>query len=340
MRLILLGCFALSAAMILLASATTPWQLYAAFILMSFGWSGMGIVVIATVVSAWFVHRRGLAISIAFNGASCGGVVVAPSLLLLVGKFGFPTAMLIATAVMAAVLVPVVVAWVGAHPPDHLPDQETRNPTSSHAAAHRNNASRAMILRRLPFWTIAAPLGLALMAQIGFIVHQVPLLEPKIGRLGTGLAVAVTSSMAVIGRLCLGTIIDRLDPRVATAASVVSQAVALLTIGGTDEVWVLFLACALFGLTTGNLITLLPLIIHREFEAAAFTLVMGLSTAVSGVIGSLGPGLVAVVRDWSGGYAGALVFCVMLQLVAAATVLRGRRQGHDHGTMSQNIGSR
>ena len=47
-RLVLLGITALAASTILLAFATKPWQLYAAFILMSLGWTGMGVVVIAT----------------------------------------------------------------------------------------------------------------------------------------------------------------------------------------------------------------------------------------------------------------------------------------------------
>ena len=49
--LVLLGIAALAASMAMLAFATTVWQLYAAFILMSLGWIGMGTVVIATVVS-------------------------------------------------------------------------------------------------------------------------------------------------------------------------------------------------------------------------------------------------------------------------------------------------
>src|ERR1700730_13341850 len=53
-RLVLLGLAALAASMALLAFATTPWQLYLAFILMSLGWIGMGTVVIATVTSLWF----------------------------------------------------------------------------------------------------------------------------------------------------------------------------------------------------------------------------------------------------------------------------------------------
>jgi len=34
-----------------------------------------------------------------------------------------------------------------------------------------------------------------------------------------------------------------------------------------------------------------PLIIHREFNAASFVAVMGLSNAISGTVGALGPGL-------------------------------------------------
>ena len=78
-RLVLLGIAALAASMAMLAFGDhAVWQLYAAFILMSLGWIGMGTVVIATVVSLWFVQRRGLAISLAFTGASFGGVVVTP----------------------------------------------------------------------------------------------------------------------------------------------------------------------------------------------------------------------------------------------------------------------
>jgi MFS family permease len=324
-RLILLGIAALAASTTLLAFVTELWQLYTAFMLMALGWTGMGVVVIATVVSAWFVHRRGLAISIAFNGASCGGVVVAPLLLLLVEKFGFQAGMLTATAIMVVVLVPVVVVWIGP-PARDLAELQARDPSPSQTPGTQNNISRAMVARRLAFWTIAVPFALALMAQIGFIVHQIALLEPKIGRAGAGFAVALTTFMAVIGRLCLGMVVDLLNPRRVTAASLVSQPAALLAIILTDDASVLFAACAFFGFTVGNLITLPPLIIHREFNVGAFTVVMGLSTAASGIVGALGPGLVGLVRSWSDGYAVALALCITLELVAAAIVLVGSQK--------------
>ena len=102
--------------------------------------------------------------------------------------------------------------------------------------------------------------------------------------------------MSIAGRFGLGMVVDRLDPRLVTAVSIVSQAAALLVIRQTDTVPIILAACAIFGFSVGNLITLPPLIIHREFSAASFVVVMGLSTAISGTVGALGPGLIGVIR--------------------------------------------
>ena len=310
-RLVLLGIAALAASTTLLARASSIWQLYAAFMLMSLAWIGMGTVVIAAVVSLWFVRRRGLAISLAFTGASSGGVVVTPLLVFLVERFGFPAAMLTATAVMVAVLVPVAVAWIG--PPSVGQVAVSSAPSG---------ISRAKLMRSLAFWTISIPFALALRAQIAFIVHQIALLEPKIGRANAGFAVSVMTFTAIAGRLGLGMVADRFNPRRVTAASLVSQAAALLTILESDSVPIVLAACAVFGFSVGNLITLPPLIIHREFSAASFVVVMGLSIAISGVLGALGQVLIGMVRDWTGDYHVALAFCIALELVATVIVVQ------------------
>ena len=180
-----------------------------------------------------------------------------------------------------------------------------------------------MTLMRMPlFWTLTIPFAIAVTAQVGFIVHQIALLEPKLGRGSAGLAVSITTFMAIAGRLGLGMVVDRLDPRLVTAVSIASQAAALLVIRQADTVSIILAASAVFGFSIGNLITLSPLIIHREFSAAGFVVVLGLSNTISGTIGALGPWLIGVVREWSGGYDAALLVCIALQLVAAAMVVR------------------
>lgn len=320
-RLVLAGIACLAAAMVSIACAAAPWQLYAAFALMSLGWVGMGTVVISTVVGAWFEKRRGLAISLAFLGASSGGVVMTPLLVVLVAHVGFQPAMLIAGAIMLAVLVPVTFAWIA------LPSPSAIAPAAAadQAAQRPGGISRGQMMRRSAFWTIAAPFALGVAAQVGFIVHQIAMLEPKMGPVGAGFAVSVMTSMALAGRLLLGMVADRLNPRVASAASLLSQAAALLTIRLTDDPHLLLAASAVFGLSVGNLITLPPLIIHREFEAASFTVVMGLFTAISGTVGALGPAMLGLARGWSGDYGLALSLCIALEMLAAAIVARGRR---------------
>jgi cyanate permease len=233
-----------------------------------------------------------------------------------------------ATAVMVAVLVPVALAWIEP-PPVRASAAESIEDISQQHLSVPGGVSRVKLLRNLVFWAISIPFALALVAQIAFIVHQIALLEPKIGREAAGFAVSVMTFMAIGGRLGLGMVVDRFDPRLVTAVSLVSQAAALLTILQSDSVPIVLAACAVFGFSVGNIITLPPLIIHREFDAASFVVVMGLSNAISGTVGALGPGLIGLVRSWSGGYDAALMLCIVLELAAAAIMLQrglsGRR---------------
>ena len=68
------------------------------------------------------------------------------------------------------------------------------------------------------------PFALGIGAQVGFLVHQLAFLQPKIGLQTASYAVAVTTVMAVLGRLVVGAVIDRLNQRIVSAVSFVSQA--------------------------------------------------------------------------------------------------------------------
>ena len=313
--LILCGLAALGASTIVLAVMVAPWQLYLAYALMSLGWTGMGTVVIATVLNSWFERRRGLALSLAFNGATCGGIILVPVLLTLTGSIGFRAAMLAATAVMVVLLLPVIVLFIG-WPADHVPAAGSRP-----AAAGAAIPSRRVLLSNAAFWTMVLPFAIALLAQMGFIVHQVTFLEPLVGRSAAGLAVTIMAAMAVVGRLSLGLFVDRLDPRIASAASMTSQAAALFVLLQSQSPTALLLCCAVYGFSIGNMITFPPLIIQHEIGRNAFAAAMGLGTSISGIVSAFGPGIVGLTRSMTGNYTAAFALCVTLDIVAAAIVL-------------------
>src|SRR4051794_4888818 len=312
-RFVLFGVVSLAIAIVLLALAREPWQVYVAYLAMSFGWLGLGLVTIPSVIAQWFTRKRGLAISLALNGASFGGIVVAPALVGLISLAGFTDAMLIAAAVMVAILVPVIFVWVPSHA---APIQ--------HPAA-KSTWTRRDALRSLPFWTVSGPFALALIAQVAFIVHQIAFMEPIVGRAQAALSVSLMTIFAVTGRLTLGAVVDRFEPRLISSISMFSQAVALFVMTRTTDATLLLACCAAYGFSVGNIITLPALIVQREFPSPAFGMVLGLSTAIGTFAGALGPGLIGLIRAAAGDYNAALLVCVALKLVGGTFVLVRKR---------------
>jgi len=318
------GVCVMAAATALLGQITSPWQLYAVSALLALGWAGTSLGMITNTLGLWFDKKRGMAISLALNGASCGGVVGVPLLVAAIGHLGFSRAVVAAAVVMVALLVPVIFLFVG-HPPD-------RGGIAAKAAgpAAANDPSslqiRSMAFRDAAFLTLTIAFALVLFAQVGFIVHLISFLDPVIGRERAAVAVALMTAMAVVGRLLFSTVIDRLNQRLASAISFASQAVALAILINSRNELLLIAACGLFGFSVGNLITLPALIIQREFAPRSFGVLVNLLTAVTQVTYAFGPGIIGVLRDTSGSYALPFYGCIGLEIIAAVLIMaRGKR---------------
>src|SRR3954468_597360 len=314
------GTLAMSAAAVAIGAVREPWQLYLANAVLAFGWAGTSLAMITNTISLWFDHKRGMAISLALNGASFGGIVGVPLLVTLIGHIGFASAMFIVAGAMLALLVPVILIVVGRPPDLHGRRAATKAKPQSSAQI------RSQALRDVGFLTVTIAFALVLFAQVGFIVHLISFLDPVIGRERAAVAVAVLTAMAVIGRVLFSLVIDRLNQRLASALSFLSQAVALLVVINLHNDYVLIAACALFGFSVGNLITLPSLIVQQEFDSASFGVLISLNTAINQVTYAFGPGVVGLLRDFSGGYELPFYLCIALELAAAALIMvRGRK---------------
>ena len=317
------GIVAMAAAAVVIGQVTAPWQLYAANALLAFGWAGTSLGVITNTLGLWFDKKRGMAISLALNGASFGGIVGVPLLVAAIGRFGFSGAMMAAAMTMLVLMVPVILIFVG-RPPGHgaiaVGEATAEAPSASHI--------RAQALRDVGFLSVSIAFALVLFAQVGFIVHLIAFLDPVIGRGQAATAVALLTAMAVVGRVLFSTVIDRLNQRLASAISFASQALALAIIINSRNEMVLIAACALFGFSVGNLITLPSLIVQREFDPRSFGVLISLITAINQVTYAFGPGVIGLLRDASGSYALPFYGCIGLELIAAVLIMvrgKGRR---------------
>ena len=136
--------------------------------------------------------------------------------------------------------------------------------------------------------------------------------------------------MAVVGRVLFSTVIDRLNQRLASALSFVSQAVALLVIINVHNDVALIAACALFGFSVGNLITLPALIVQREFDPRSFGVLVSLITAINQITYAFGPGVIgAAARS-------VRQLCAAVLRLHRARIDRGRAD-HDPRARSKDL---
>ncbi len=310
------GAIVLGLGAIGLSKVQAPWQLYACGIVMATGWAATTTTAIAMTLACWFDRRRGLALSLALNGASAGGFTIAPLLVRLVHRTGLEHAVLLLVFASITILLPIVLLGV-------------RRVSAGEQAppAGDQHASGAM-LRSLHFWSIALPFALALAAQVGFIVHQVAFLLPRLGSDGAGIAIAATAVAAAAGRLALAPVVDAINQRVASAASFASQAAGLaLMLALPERPEALYAGSIVFGLSVGNVITLPALIVQREFPPHLFGVAIGLSSMVGQATLAFGPTLLGLARDAADSYSAAIGLCIALQLAGALLVLMRPRQG-------------
>src|SRR4030095_11962503 len=128
------------------------------------------------------------------------------------------------------------------------------------------------------------PFALALAAQVGFLVHQISVLEPSLGESRAALTVSAATAAALLGGIVPGVLSDRVDLRKLSAVNIGAQGAALAAMATWPSPAVL----------------------------------------VAASLVALGPGLMGVLHDALGSYQPAVWCLVVLETLAAVAVLWGR----------------
>ena len=306
----------------------SPWQLYGAALLSGAGWPALGAAAINAMIAPWFVTKRPAALSMAYNGASIGGVVFSPLWVALIGWVGFPAAALIVGAVMvgtvgllALIVFPQTPAARGQGPDG---DAGTVERTAiDDTALHLTGR----LTRDRAFLTLSLGMALALFAQIGLIAQFVSVLVPALGTQGAGLAAGLSTAAAIAGRMLVGWCMPAgADRRAVAALNLLIQALGcgVLILSGSTDVPLLLVGIVLVGFGIGNATSLPPLIAQVEFARADAPRVVALIVAVSQAAYAFAPALFGLLRQLGSDNA---IFwaAAAIQLAASGAYLGGRR---------------
>ncbi len=319
-----LGAITMAAGLALIGQVQTLTHAYGAFILSGLGNACLSVTAITAAISPWFEKHQGRAMSSAMLGASVGGMSSTPILIFGVEKIGFPATMLWGAGLMLAIVLPLALFVMKRSPADLglYPDGETTHAKNELAAPR--SFSRAEAIRTAAFISLVVAFSLGLGVQVGFLTHHVTLSVPLLGASGAAFIVSVTAIAAFLGRVALARWADQVDLRVTSAIVLCVAAISLEAIAALPLVWVLIGASVVYGLTTGNVTSLSPIIVRREFGAAAFGAINGAAWMVIGIACALGPAMFGWLYDYFGGYTVALHIAAALDLIAAVIVYAGR----------------
>jgi MFS family permease len=321
------GALALGLGVACIGQVAAPWQLYAAFVLMGFGYASLSLTGLTATIAPWFERHQGRSVAMALTGASFGAMVVVPLLVLAIRRFGFPLTVLGGGGLTIAVLVPLalgVLRYRGPHELGLAPDGDIATPSRHAETAPTPPWTRAGAMATMAFWTAAVGFALGLTVQVGFLTHHVKLAAPILGIVGAGWLVSATGLTGVLGRLWLARVADRVSLRRYAAGIFIVQAAVLALIALFPTAPVLIGASLVYGFCLGQITTLSPIVVRREFGAASFGAIYSVAATVIALSSALGPGLYGVLHDLFGGYGPVLGIAAAVELAAMATVLAGR----------------
>jgi MFS family permease len=323
---LLLGTVSMALGVAAIGQVSARWQLYPCFVLIGLGWAALSTTGIAATVAPWFERHQGRSMAFAIMGASVGAIFGVPVLLFAIGRLGLTEGLAIVGAGAAIVLLPLIARVLRFRRPEEIGLQRDGHASLAGASAAPVTppiATRAN--RPLLLWSAAAAFALGLAMQIGFITHHVTLAEPLLGTAGAGWLVSATGGSALVGRLILARIVDGVAVRRLACLVMIAQTGALLSLALWPTVPVLIGASLVYGYGIGHITTLGPILVRREFGAAAFGATYGSAASVIQFTSAFGPAIIGVLRDSFGGYRPGLAIASAVTLTACAILFSGGR---------------
>jgi MFS family permease len=310
------GLVALAAGFYFLSLAENLWQLGAIYGVFLAGGSAAEVIVAGTLVSNWFVAKRGLALGIAVSGIMVGGLVLPPVAAWIIGTSGLRSMSLIFAAGALAIIPPV---WsLVIEKPEMRgwgPDGSGERALVASEERHTGNAAWSVrsifangeFLLIMVFVTLFSAINSAVLANLA------PMAESfGVSRSIVAYLISLTSLSAMVGMIGIGPWFNKVGPRAiaTTPALVAGPAVALLL--WRHPLAILLIYSFLIGLANGTTNVMPSIIAGRLFGRSGFSLGYGIAMLFQTAVISLAVPLFGVGFDVFGSYLPCLLAILIL----------------------------
>ena len=332
-KMVLLGFFLGGLGLIGLSLITGPWQYYAAFFVLSVGFSVGGFTPSITSVNAWATKRRATAMAIVIGGSSIAGLLV-PPIVWSVNEFGWRTTF--AAIGIVVILVGPLVAWViGRRPPadeseiaESGDSNETGNPPDRLVERLYSFTPREA-LRTRAFWSISMTHMLTNFSVGAISAHLFLQLRDASGvgldDAGAATVVPVMVVIAFASQLAGGLIGDAANKRLIVPFLIVLQGLSLLVLAAADNLLTAMLFAVMWGVGFGGRTPMLHAMRGEYFGTRHFGTILGMSSFPMSIGMMVAPFIVGRVHDIQQTYQWSLIVLACACGLAALTILFATR---------------
>ncbi len=315
------------------------WLFYLVFVSLSLGGAAISGIVANTMVSNWFVARRGKALGVANAGISFSGVFLPYMAMMIIASTNLEAAFLI-IGLFLMLLAPAAWLIVRENPetygwqPDGIDLQDT-----SHLAGQQDPPigtissqedqdpewTLARLVRTGAFWKIGIAYGLVTMCAGSIMFQLAPrFIEIGFDRRQAMLMLAATALLGTAGKYIWGVLCDYFEARRVVALSMVLTGLGVLFGLFSNSVISLWLFIICFGFSMGGTMSTHPIITADLFGRKSFAAVykfLFLFLALE----TIGFFIMGLSFDHTGSYNTAFIFYIVTCTIAGGLVFSVKR---------------
>ena len=311
-RLVLIaGGILVGASFLLIARTSSLWQWY---LFLSINTAFRQLILflpIQSLVSRWFVRRRGFVLGVLAAASAVGGLAIVPVLRWIIDTFGWETSFVVTGAAVAIVFIPLGLFVVRDSPAEMntYPDGEPPVSREPGVPDQPEGVTLSAALHTPIFWTLTVALGIFFYSFFGFMVHLVPFYESVgVSRGVAAMLVATMAGFTIFARLGIGLLADRIE-RVERLAMVLCAllmaGMATLLLNSALAGISVFLVLFILGSGAGPVLQ--PLLLMRTFGISHYGAILGTSIVVQTASMTLSPVIAGAIFDATGSYDWVLV---------------------------------
>ncbi len=301
------------------------WQLYLfAGVVCGLG-SPIAIALPLSMVARWFVKRQGLALGIASAGIGVGAATVPLLATWFISSFGWRASYALLGLLIWVTCIPVALITMRDPARDVVNARENspealKNPLQ--ASPEKTDSSLFQAVQTSSFWYLFCIFGLSIFCLGLALTHLVP--HARDMGLSPVTAAGLLSAMgisSVAGRVVSGIISDRIGARPVLAAGVLMQGVMMLWLAMADSTWAFYLFAAIFGLSYGGNMVLIPKLTSHFFGVGSMGAIFGALSVADGLGFGTGPLMAGYIFDMTGSYQMSFFIVAGAMAVAMAATL-------------------